>query len=177
MTGRVPNDVHLMREIAAGGQIDDNHVRRHREQPVGEPVAIPRGAGDVKLERQTLHRRQSVNRVAGDVTRRGHGDYTQGTGRASSIRSVASALDDRNLHFVPILALTDQLFEENAGKFVLDPEDGRPTIGAPTWRMAPIAIAQEMRASWFSGERFTRRGSPTLSRWCPQIPRKVRSRS
>src|SRR5207245_4181035 len=90
MTGGVPNGVHPMREIAARGRIDDDDIRRHREQPVGEPVAVTRGAGDVKLERRTLHRLQRVNRVAGDVTRREHGDYTEGTGRASSVHSVAA---------------------------------------------------------------------------------------
>ena len=51
VTGRVPNGVHPMREVAARGQIDDDHVRRHREQPAGEPVVITRRAGDVELER------------------------------------------------------------------------------------------------------------------------------
>ena len=63
MVRRVANGVHPVREVAARRQIDDDDVRRHREQPVGEAVAVARRPGDVELVGRTLHRHENLTRI------------------------------------------------------------------------------------------------------------------
>jgi hypothetical protein len=62
---RAADGVHALREGAAGRQVRENDVGGERDQPVGEPVAVPCGPRDVKLEGEALHDPASVTRPRG----------------------------------------------------------------------------------------------------------------